>query len=90
MKKFLIITLIDGREIKRDITTDEVRDQNNRIRIGVPANDIHYALLCQAVATGGFSDIDNVSDTSYVHVAPTQIKNVAVKFEKEVSPLKLN
>lgn len=83
MKKTLIITLIDGREIRRDISA-----MNVNAPIGAPANDQSYALLCQMFCTNGYTDIDQVSDTLYTHIAPSQIKTVAVKFE-EINPYQL-
>jgi hypothetical protein len=82
MKKFLIITLLDGRELKRDLTNEVPKDQHNRPRIGVPANDVHYAILCQTICCHGYSDIDVVTETNYTHIAPSQIKSVSVRFER--------
>lgn len=76
MKKTLIITLVTGRVINRDIT--------NVIQgapIGAPANDPFYAQLCASVASNGYTDTDMVTDKLYTHIAPSQIATVAVMFE---------
>lgn len=76
MKKLLIITLVDGRVIERDITTAQ------GFPIGAKANDEAYARFCQAISQGGYTDLDKpISDTEYHHIAPSQIKSVSIKFE---------
>jgi hypothetical protein len=76
-KKTLIITLIDGRVIHRDITLD-----NLQVPIGAPANHPSYAMLCQSIGVSGYTDIDSVTESSYTHIAPSQIKCVTVTIEK--------
>lgn len=74
MKKLLIITLIDGRTMERDITGQK------GFPLGAPANSEAYAMLCQTVAANGYTDIDCVNEKHYRHIAPSQIKTVEVKF----------
>lgn len=77
MKKSLIITLISGREIIRDLTL-----MNVGAPIGAPANNEVYAKLCAAISSNGYTDPDLVTESSYTHIAPSQIVTVTVKFEK--------
>jgi hypothetical protein len=75
MKKLLVLTLIDGRVIERDITTAQ------GFPIGAKANDEAYARFCQAISQGGYTDLDKtISETEYHHIAPSQIKSVSVIF----------
>ena len=76
MKKTLIILLVDGREITRDITKESIHAP-----IGAKANDEVYAKLCHSVCLGGYTDTEKVTDRNYTHIAPSQIKSVSVKFE---------
>lgn len=75
MKKYLIITLVNDRVIKRDIT------QEKSLPIGEPANSMVYAQICQQIAVAGCTDPDVTNETEYVHIAPGQIRTVKVKFE---------
>ena len=75
-KKILIITLNDGREIKRDLTLLHVPG----VPFGAPANDPGYATVCQQISICGYTDPENVSDTLYTHIAPSQIKTVSLQF----------
>lgn len=74
MKKFLVITLIDGWQIKRDITLER------GFPLGAKANDQTYAMLCQTIAMNGYTDVDKTNEEQYVHIAPSQISRVAVEF----------
>jgi hypothetical protein len=74
MKKLLLIKLKNGRVITRDISADK------NFPIGAPANDERYALICQAISVNGYTDIDLVSETRYVHIAPSQIETVSIEF----------
>lgn len=76
MKKTLIISLSDGREIRRDITTMIIAP------LGSDANHEDYAKFCQAVCIHGYTDIEKVNDKQYTHVSPFNIAYVTVKFEK--------
>ena len=76
MKKTLIISLTDGREVRRDITTLLIAP------IGSPANDEAYAKFCQSVCVHGYTDIEKGSDEQYTHISPFNIAYVTVKFEK--------
>lgn len=83
MKKLLIITLTNGREITRDVTLLNFKMSDGQsIPIGSPANNEGYAIFCQTIAMYGYTDPDQVNDTQYTHIAPSQIKTVTVKFEK--------
>jgi hypothetical protein len=75
MKKLLIITLIDGRTIERDLS------QEKSLPIGAPANSEYYAMLCQTISANGYTDVDFVSDKHYRHIAPSQIKSVEISFK---------
>lgn len=75
MKKYLIVTLHDGREIKRDISTETMAP------IGSPANHEAYARLCQFTAMNGISDNERCNETMFTIIAPAAIKTVQVKFE---------
>lgn len=78
MKKTLIINLVDGSKIERDITYEKITET-----LGAPANDPNYARLCAMLATGGCSDtrVDGIpNEKEYGHIAPSQIKSVVVKF----------
>lgn len=76
MKKLLIITLIDGRTIERDLT------QVKGLPLGAPANSEHYAVMCQTISASGYTDVDTVTPEHYRHIAPSQIKYVEIKFVK--------
>jgi hypothetical protein len=73
-KKFLIINMVDGGQIKRDITLDKIAP------IGAPANDPAYGLLCAQIAQTGCNH-EWSNETHFILVAPSQIKTVEVKFE---------
>ena len=77
MKKVLIITLISGREITRDLTL-----MNVGAPIGATANAPEYAQLCSAISSNGYTDTELVNEMQYTHIAPSQIATVTVKFEK--------
>jgi hypothetical protein len=76
MKKILIIILVSGRKIERDITSEK------GFPLGAPANDVHYATMCATIAANGYTDPDKTSDSQYSHIAPSQIASVDVKFVK--------
>lgn len=75
MKKSLIIKVADGRVIKRDISSEIIGP------LGAPANHEEYARICQSIAMGGYVDTDKVNNKSYVHIPPSQITEVSIKFE---------
>ena len=75
-KKTLIITLVTGRVITRDITLENVNAP-----IGADANHPSYAMLCQAVSVNGYTDVNDVSESRYTHIAPSQIQSVTVTIE---------
>jgi hypothetical protein len=78
-QKILVIKLISGRIIERDLTNEKVTRA-----FGAPANDIDYAKICQGVCVNGYTDPDCVSETNYTHIAPSQIETVSMSFrEKE-------
>lgn len=73
-KKLLIINLVDGRIIERDITTEK------GFPLGAPANDMSYLQLCQTIAGTGYLDPDATTEKEAVFIGPSQIKTVHVKF----------
>lgn len=76
MKKTLIITLVNGRVITRDISLMNIAP------LGSPANDEAYAKLCQAISANGYTDPDRVTEESYTHIAPSQIQDVTITIQK--------
>lgn len=74
MKKKLLIHTIDGKIIERDLESEA-----KNLPIGTPANDQHYAGLCQFIAINGLP-VDG-SKTSLEYLPPSQIKKVVVSFE---------
>jgi hypothetical protein len=75
MKKNLIINLLDGKKMERDITNAP------GFPIGAPANHESYAVLCQTISANGYTDVNCVTEKHYRHIAPSQIVSVEVKFE---------
>jgi hypothetical protein len=73
MKKLVVITLHDGTVVTRDITTLNIAP------FGAPANAPEYAQYCAAMCQIGFTDYENTSEKQYTHIAPSNIKSVAVK-----------
>lgn len=84
IKKFLIIKLVDGREIKRDMT----HEINQRLLelgapLGLPANDEFFAEMCRSISMCGYTDIWNEpTELQYTHIAPSQMVTVQIQFEK--------
>lgn len=76
MKKELIIELVDGKKIVRNLADLAPTGAP----IGAPANDPAYANLCHMIANNGYTDIDNVTDTMFSYYPPSQVKKVSVKF----------
>lgn len=72
-KKFLIVNINDGRQIMRDITLEKIAP------IGAPANDPEYAIFCASIAQAGYNH-ETSDENHYIHIAPSQIKTVEVKF----------
>jgi hypothetical protein len=77
MKKTLIITLITGRVIERDLTL-----ANTGAPVGAPANDSTYAQICLSVCVNGYTDPDLTTEAQYTHIAPSQIQSVTIKLDK--------
>ncbi len=75
MKKLLIVTLVEGRVIKRDLS------QEKGLPIGEPANSQLYAQICASIAAGGYTNPDVTDEKQYVHIAPSQIRTVKIVFE---------
>ncbi|MFO0415198.1 MAG: hypothetical protein ACK52I_28435 [Pseudomonadota bacterium] len=82
MKKYLLITLIDGQQIEREISAEYQKS----IPIGAKPYDAAYMQIARLFATSGFVS-DNTNDSKASWIAPTQIKQVDVVFEE---PLKVS
>ena len=79
LNKLLIITLLDGTEITRDITLEKIIDIDGKpIPIGSPANHMGYALLCRHMASGFMDKCTNEKHAKWI--AAGDIKSVEVKF----------
>jgi hypothetical protein len=84
-KKIIIIELVDGRKILRDISKEDFKDHTGRplLLLNAPANHPVYAGICQAICAGGYTDIEANNENRYTHIAPSQIKSVSFQFEKD-------
>ena len=71
MKKYFLITLLDGSECERDVPT--IRE----IPVGTPANAIMYQRMAMQLATEGFC----IDGPRPKWIAPSQIKHVEIVFE---------
>lgn len=72
--KQLRIVLINGHEIIRDISNENIAP------IGSPANHESYARMCSIISVNGYTDTAKTDSETYTHIAPSQIKSVAVEF----------
>ncbi len=78
IKKTMVITLIDGSQILRDITYLQLPG----LTVGAPPNHEAYAQMCLVVSCQGTTNDAETNDKKYTHVPPAQIKSVAVEFEE--------
>lgn len=73
MKKTIIVTLISGRKIEKDLTNQKIAP------LGSPANGDAYISLCSVYGTHGIIDPES-TDKHLIYISPSQIKSVEVKF----------
>lgn len=74
-KKYLSITLHDGREIRRDITLEKIAP------IGAPANAPEYLQYLLFVLSAGITDVDLTNENMLTLITPSSMKKVQIVFE---------
>ncbi len=77
MRKYLLITLINGQTFERDIPPMV------SVPLGAPPSDKAYLLLCVQIVQQGFCE--NGDAKQPVWIAPSQIRNVKVIFESTLT-----
>ena len=75
MKKYFLITLLDGSDYVRDIPAIK------EIPVGTPVNAIVYQRMAMQLATEGFC----IDGPRPKWVAPSQIKYVEIVFENNMT-----
>ena len=80
MKKKLVINLVDGDTIEKNIS-DVVAKAQDQPTIGAPANDGYYASLVFSLGQTGIVHADKTNKDRLVYITPGGIKSIEVVFE---------
>ena len=91
-QKLIIIEIVDGRKIEIDFSQfQNMRDDKGQlifpIGYDLPPSHAVYRQVIISIGTGGFTDVENSTDDHYIHIAPSQIKNVQLKWVADETQL---
>lgn len=75
MKRYVIITLKAGRQIKEEIPYDPA------IPVGSDANHENYRQLAFAIANYGTRDNEHSTENKLIYIAPAEISRVEIVIE---------
>jgi len=90
-QKLVVIETVDGKTFEIDLNKfkfpPEMKGVQFPIGYDTPADDPIYRWPVLVIQQGGYTDLDQSTPDCYVHIPPSQIKRIKVRFVPVDSPM---
>lgn len=87
-QKLVTIEIVDGRKFEIDFNNIPAPPEMNfPLGYDYPPNHAAYRIPIVAISTVGYTDIDKCTPECYVHIPPSQIKSVSLRWVPADTPI---